>query len=154
MLNKKTGLLFSLIVIVMASQAQRYTIRGYVRDKRTGETLQGATVSIPTAEKMLNSNNYGFYSITLNKGTYKLICSFVGYNPFEEDILLDKDTALNILMEKTAVTAEEVVITARKKEDNIKSSQLGRISLSIGQIRSMPALMGEVDIIQIGRAHV
>lgn len=145
----KKYVLFTLMILMLTDvSAQRYTIRGYVRDQRTGETLQAATISVPSAGKMLNSNNYGFYSISLNKGNYRLICSFVGYMPFEREISLEADTLLNILLEKEAVTAEEVVITARKKEDILKSSQLGRISLSVNQIRSMPALLGEVDIIR------
>lgn len=128
--------------------AQRYTVRGYVRDAESGETLQGATVAVPSAEKILNSNTYGFFSFTLIPKKYRITCSYVGYLSYSVELDLRSDTILNIELQKSSVMAGEVVVTARKREDILKSAQMGKISLDIEQIRTLPALMGEVDIIR------
>lgn len=140
-------LLFSLAVSFNGI-SQRYTIRGFVRDKESGERLQGATIAIPEAEKVLNSNNYGFYSFTLQPGKYRVACSFVGYKGLSAEIELLSDTVLNIDLQKISKLSSEVIVTARKRDDILKSAQMGKISLGIEQIKSLPALMGEVDIIR------
>jgi len=136
------------VCIFNKATAQKFTIRGYVKDAESGETLQGASVGVPSQEKIINSNNFGFYSFTLLNGSYGIICSYVGFEPYFVEIKLDKDTLLNINLKRVLTLSDEVIITARKREDILKSAQMGKISLDIEQIKSMPALLGEIDVIR------
>ncbi len=132
-----------------SSSLKRHTISGYIRDKATGETLIGATISIKANAKGISSNQYGFYSITLEEGKYNLACTFVGYQAQSISIYLIDDTALNINLITGVSLSQEVVVTSKKRDNNIKTAQMGKISLPIEQIKSVPAFLGEVDLLKV-----
>jgi hypothetical protein len=143
-------LIFSLLILLCSIQnipAQNFTISGTVKDKSNGETAIGANVYIKELTKGNATNVYGFYSISAPKGNYTLVCSYLGYQTYEQQIALDKNQTLDIFLSPTAVTTEEVVINA-KAEENIKSTQMSTIQLDIQQIKKLPAFMGEVDILK------
>lgn len=149
---------FMLIFICSVSHAQnektvinksRHTITGYIRDMSTGETLIGATITLKGNTKGINSNAYGFYSITLEEGKYELVSSFVGYQIKSMAIELMKDTVININLISTGNLSQEVVVNARKRDNNVKAAQMGKISLPIEQIKSIPAFLGEVDLLKV-----
>ncbi len=131
------------------SQNKRITINGYVRDKATGESLIGATITVKGSSKGISSNRFGFYSLTLNEGAYTLVTSFVGYTPGQNDIDLKSDTTLNIDLQSGVSLSKEVIVTSRRRDNNIKTAQMGKISLPIDQIKSIPAFLGEVDLLKV-----
>lgn len=60
---------FSTIVFAQ----QRYSVSGTVKDKKNGELLLGVAVKVaedPTISVI--ANEYGFYSLSLPKGSYTL----------------------------------------------------------------------------------
>jgi len=61
------------------AQSSKSTLSGYLKDSLSGETIIGATISINGQGKGVNSNQYGFYSITLPHGEYELSITHVGY---------------------------------------------------------------------------
>ena len=68
------------IILQKAVQPARVTLSGFIKDARTGESLIGATVYIPSAETGIMTNNYGFYSISVPfADTVDLEVSYVGY---------------------------------------------------------------------------
>ncbi len=128
---------------------KRFTISGYIRDKSSGETLIGATLSIKTSSKGISSNQYGFYSITLEAGKYNLLCTSVGYKSQSISLELNMDSVMNIDMENGVALSQEVVVTAKKRDNNVKTAQMGKVSLQIEQIKSVPAFLGEVDLLKV-----
>ena len=88
-------LLSGLFICLLAGAQEKYTLSGYVKDSLSGETLIGASISVNGEGKGVNSNNYGFFSITLPKGEYGVIVSFVGYEPISGSIKLDQNTVFN-----------------------------------------------------------
>jgi hypothetical protein len=77
----RTRLTISILLLSISSliYAQKHTISGYITDRNTGETLIGATVGVTgqyTAGK--STNDYGFFSLNLPDGKYKLIVSYLG----------------------------------------------------------------------------
>lgn len=142
-------LFFQFITIGMqAQEKQKYTISGYVKDVASGEYAIGANVYIKELLKGGNTNQYGFYSITVEKGTYHLVVSFVGYQNFEKLIVLDKDIRLNVEMKMTAVDAKEVEVTAEKSDKNVSSTSMGAVKLEMEEIKKIPAFLGEVDVLK------
>jgi hypothetical protein len=134
---------------VSVSQAQvKYTLSGYAKDSLSGETLIGATLAIDGKGKGVNSNQYGFYSITLPEGKYTVTCSFIGYRGQQVNIQLVKSQSYNFLMPPDIAIGEEVVVSSKRRDANVKSAQMGKIDLSINQIKSVPVLLGEVDILK------
>lgn len=137
-----------MILASLFSVAQKkYTISGYAKDLQNGETLIGATITVKGNSKGITSNQYGFYSITLLDGNYELICSYAGYQPKITEVKLDADQSLNFdLITRSAL--QEVFITAKKTDGNVKNAQMGKFVLPIEQIKAIPAFLGEVDLLK------
>ena len=125
-----------------------YTISGFIKDSLNGETLIGATIAVKGKSKGISSNQYGFYSITLDEGNYTLICSFIGYQPKIIEIKLGLIQQLNFDVLPKINLSQEVVVTAKKRDANVKNAQMGKFTLPIEQIKSIPAFLGEVDLLK------
>ncbi|MES2702087.1 MAG: TonB-dependent receptor plug domain-containing protein [Bacteroidota bacterium] len=138
----------SLTCFFNASIAQHITISGYVSDKKSIERLTGAVVFIPQLTAGSSANTFGFYSITIPTGTdsIELRASYVGYGTFGMKIKPDQNIELNIELEETK-QLKEVVITAQKDALQQKT-QMSSIDLPIQTIKSLPAFMGEPDIMK------
>lgn len=140
---------FLLLLCSFASFAQtKYTISGYIKDSLNGETLIGATITVKGQSKGISSNQYGFFSITLNEGNYTLVCSYIGYREKVTDLSLDKDQRMNFLVLPKAYQFEEVVVSSKKRDANVKNAQMGKFNLPMEQIKSIPAFLGEVDLLK------
>jgi TonB dependent receptor/CarboxypepD_reg-like domain/TonB-dependent Receptor Plug Domain len=133
--------------VLLAAQI-KYTLSGYVRDTLNGETLIGATISVQGQSKGISSNQYGFYSITLLPGKYTLICSYVGYMPQAVEIDLKDNRQLNFDILHKSTTSQEVIVSSKRRDANVKNAQMGRFSLSQEQIKAVPAFLGEVDLLK------
>jgi hypothetical protein len=127
--------------------SQQYTLSGYVKDAKTGEFLIGATIFVDGESKGTSSNVYGFYSITLKAGESNVKYSYIGYNCNNKKINLTRDTRLNIDLKEAGDLLEEVIIDALS-DDNTTGTQMGKIDLSMDKIKTIPAFMGEVDVLK------
>ena len=112
----KTVLIFIFIFLSSVLCAQNFTLSGQVSDSKTGEDLVGATVFISGTTNGVAANSYGFYSLTLPKGSYTVIFKFLGYQEIEKVITLDKNTTLNIELNEKSKDMNEVVISAKAEE--------------------------------------
>ena len=127
----------------------KFTVNGTVRDKATGETLLGANVQF-IGQRGLGTitNSYGFYSVGAASGKYQLVVSFSGYQADTVDIILDKNITQQITLEKSTNTLQEVTVTTRKKSDNISRAIMGVQKLSIDEVKNIPVLFGEKDVLK------
>lgn len=133
---------------VIAGAQKKFTLSGYVKDSVSGETLIGCTISVAGLSKGINSNSYGFYSISLPQGTYSFICTHIGYIPQVKTVLLEQDIPFNFELAPKITTEQAIIISSRIRDANVKNAQMGRIDLSISQVKSIPAFLGEVDILK------
>ncbi len=131
-----------------AQDKPKYTLSGYVKDASTGEYSIGATIYLKELQKGGNTNVYGFYSVTVEKGTYHVVVSYVGYANFEQDITLDKDVRLNVDLKPVSINVKEVEITSERSDKNVSSTNMGTIKLDMAEIKKIPAFMGEVDVLK------
>jgi len=127
---------------------QRFTLNGYVRDSITGESISGVSIRVNGVEAATISNSYGFYSITLPSGSYEFAVSHVSYLAANFQLQLNKELSFNILLSPRNAGMQEVIIFSKKRDQHVRSSQTGRIDLSIQQIKKVPAIFGEVDILK------
>jgi hypothetical protein len=140
-------LVFSLLSFTLAAQ-NKFTLNGYIKDSSTGELIIGATISVVGQQKSVISNQYGFYSITLTEGEYDLSVAHVSYLTQFSHISLTSNSVVDFhLLSKTAAMTE-VVVYSKRKDANVKNAQMGRIDLSVTQIKNIPALFGEVDVLR------
>lgn len=129
--------------------AEKVTISGYVSDAKTRERLIGATVFIPALKIGTHTNNYGFYSITLEaqKEPSTIIASYLGYSQAKDTFLL----SVNMQHDFTLLASKElkqVVVKSSKTAPIQENTQMSSISIPIATIKKLPAFMGEVDILK------
>lgn len=140
------GLLF---ISNLLSAQEKFTISGYVRDSLSRETLIGATIQAKEQSKGVSSNQYGYYALTLPKGEYVLVTSFVGFFPIEKKINLQSDLVIDFPLLSKSSLSQEIVISSKKRDANIKNAQMGQIDLSMSRAKSVPVIFGEVDPLKI-----
>lgn len=126
----------------------RYTINGYVKDSLSGESIIGATITVDGQSKGVTSNQYGFYSLTLEEGEYSIAITHVSYLAKVLPVSLDKNVQFNFELIPRSAAINEVVVFSKRRDANVKNAQMGKIDLSIDQIKNIPAFMGEVDILK------
>ncbi|MFP5081897.1 TonB-dependent receptor [Pedobacter sp. JCM 36344] len=126
----------------------RFTISGTVSDEASGETLIGATVKLDgQIVTGITTNSYGFYSINIPSGTYKISVSFIGYKTLIQSIKIDKSGKFNFsLVGDNELT--EVVISSTKEDDNVSNPQMGLQKVNVREISNVPVLLGERDVLK------
>ncbi len=139
----------SMPVLAFAQVKPKYTVNGTIRDKQTGEILIGANIKIAKLAGLgAVSNAYGFYAISAEEGKYTLVVSFAGYVNDTISLNLTKNTELNIAIVQFKSQLEEVVVSTRKKNENITKAVMGVQKLSINEIKNVPVLFGEKDVLK------
>ncbi|TPE43739.1 TonB-dependent receptor [Pontibacter mangrovi] len=140
---------FFLLCFASAAFAQqRHTISGYVRDADTGENLIGAAVYDLRSGKGTSTNSYGFYSLSLSAGdSVALVASYVGYGRQAFPLQLSQDVShIFTLSPSNSLATVEVVATKQEKIE--ETTRMSTISVPIEQLKAVPALLGEVDVIK------
>ncbi len=140
--------LLALLTVNVVFAQNKFTLSGYVKDSLTGETLIGASLQINGKGKGVNSNAYGFYSITLDEAVYEITCSFVGYRNEQVTLKLNNSQSFNFLLTPKTTSSEEVVVYAKRRDENVKNAQMGKFDLSVSKVKALPVLMGEVDLLK------
>lgn len=124
------------------------TISGTISDASNGELLIGATVYVEPGGKGAASNNYGYYSLRLERGWHKIRYSYVGYEHSVIEFQLDRDTSIYIELRPAQRSLTEVVVTGEARHDHIKRAQMSLARLENKTIRQIPSFMGETDLIK------
>lgn len=127
---------------------EKCTISGYIKDKKNGEYLPGASVYIPNKNIGTISNSYGYYSLTLPKGNYKLAFSYIGYNIKNVDVTLDVNKSFETFLESNEIALAEIEVKASDVTSNFNKQTPGALNINPAIIRKKPAPMGEPEIIK------
>jgi len=143
----KNSFLFFIFFSLM-SFSQNVSLSGYLEDLETGESLIGANVLIKELNIGCSTNNYGFFSLTIPKGEYTIICSYIGYDNINRKIIINKDKSEKFKLSPSSFQIDEVTISTKKEDYNIKSSDLGNVELEVKKLEKLPVLMGEKDILK------
>ncbi len=147
-MQKKIMLLFLFLTTTISFSQEKFTLSGIISDLRNNETLIGVNLFIPEIKAGIVTNEYGFYSITIPKGTYSIQISYVGYETKEEIISLTQNIKKNIELNETGQQLEEVIINTEKTTVNIRKPEMSVNRFSTATIKKIPVVLGEVDIIR------
>jgi hypothetical protein len=145
------SLILFLCLFSQAFAQQKFTISGTIRDASTGETLIGATVKIQNTTQSFgtSSNSYGFYSLSGNSGDYDVTVSYTGYKSFTKKISLTAALKLNVELGTGQGDLNEVVISSKnRKNENVRSPQMGLDKLDMKSLDNLPVLFGEKDVLK------
>jgi len=151
-LDMKKLLILLFISFAALLQAQKSAIvSGVLRDAQNGETLIGATVQAVGLDRGNVSNEYGFYSLSLPSGndSITLRFSYIGYETIIAKIKPNGATKLNLSLNQIGSQIQEVIIQANALEEKVKSTEMSVTTISTREIKAVPALFGETDIIKI-----
>ena len=136
-----------LFCLNLTTAQEKFTLSGTIYDSSNNETLIGVNIAIKSMKANAISNEYGFYSITLPKGTYAITISTLGFQTFEAVINLDKNLKNNFNIIPSEEVLEEVVIS-EKTRTNTRKAEMSVNKLSIATIKKMPVVLGEVDVLK------
>ena len=124
-----------------------FTLNGYVEDASSKEKLISSIIYDIGSKQGVITNTYGFYSLTLPRGDKILTISFVGYETQQLKINLKRDTTINFLL-KTAAELETFEVNAKRQDRIEEQVQMSKITVPIAQIKKIPMLLGEVDVLK------
>jgi hypothetical protein len=131
-----------------ASAQQRFTLSGYLRDETSGEALMFANIYPEGLKTGVTTNEYGFFSITLPEGNYKLVFSYIGYQTIKKEILLNKDLYQNISLSPQETRIAEITVMSEPKTDFVRQNEIGAVRLNVRELSVIPVLFGEQDILK------
>lgn len=146
-MKKNLTLLLLILLNFISFGQEKFTISGIISDKKSSETLIGASIILEGTNYSTISNEYGFYSLTIPKGDYQIAISYVGYQLVEQSISLSNNIKQNFSLSETGEQLDEVIITEKTKT-NIRKPEMSVHKLSIATIKQMPVVLGEVDVIK------
>ena len=129
----------------VALPAQKYTISGYLTDAETGEKLIAANVFELRSAQGAVTNNYGFFSLTLPADSVYLQASYIGYENRTVALNLTQDIPLDFSL-SSSLTLDVVTVTAEQALE--ENSQMSQVEVPVEQIKKLPALLGEVDVLK------
>ncbi len=138
-------------LILSLSYSQKFTLSGSIKDATNGEDLYGAVIKVKELSNVgTTTNAYGFYSLSLEKGTYTIIYRSTGFETQEFQIVLTENIEKNIELNipEDIQQIEEVQVNAAKENDNITSSEMNVTRFDPKSIETVPVLFGEKDIMK------
>lgn len=142
-----TLLLLFLFVTTTVLAQKKVTLSGYIRDAQSGESLISANVYIKELNLAVQTNTYGFYSVSMPQGSYTVLYNYTGYANIEEPMQMIESRTYNAEL-RSITTFEEVEVKAKKEQDNVQSTDMGTVALSVNDIKKLPVVFGEVDILK------
>ncbi len=141
-------LLFILLFSLNIYSQEKITLSGTVYDKNSNETLIGVTIYLPEVGSGTMTNEYGFYSITVPKGNYKVQVSYLGYSTILQTLDLSSKTTKDYKLVEESESLEEVIIETNVEKLNVRTPQMSVNSLSASTIKQIPVVLGEADVLK------
>ena len=142
------GIAASLFLSAAQAAAQKCTVSGYLTDAGSGESLISAALVERTSGLGAVSNNYGYYTLTLPAGDVSLEYSYIGYESVTMSLRLVRDTVIHIALKPSAEFLQGASVTASRSEIGVRGTQMSAIEIPVHQIKHVPALAGEVDVVK------
>ena len=127
---------------------QEATLSGRVIDAETGEYILGATVILEGQPLGTSSNTYGFYSLTLPTGQRRLSWSFIGYMTETREVMLNGNQTLDVELKPNVIAVAAAEVEAERSA-HTESTDMGKANVGVETIKSLPALLGEVDVLKV-----
>ncbi|MBT0810905.1 TonB-dependent receptor [Litoribacter ruber] len=122
-------------------------VSGYVEDKGSGEKLFGATILIEGTGRGAHTNFYGFFSLNLPDSTAILRVSHVGYKTQTVNLDMAASRKLTVGLQPLD-DLDEVVVEENKELSFERQVQLSSINMPARQLKQLPAVGGEIDLIR------
>ena len=124
------------------------TLAGYIKDSKNGEPLLGALIYIEDPRIGVATDGFGYYALSIPKGKHDLLLKCIGYKDTKRPIILYEDGKLDIELAEEIIPLKEVIIES-EKDINIAGMQMGLDKLDAQEMKKVPPILGEVDVLRI-----
>lgn len=141
-------LLFHIHLSLCSKKTKNYTVSGYIKESKSKEYLPMVSIYLENGNTGTTTNDYGFYSLTLSPGKYNLVVSYVGFETKTFSLELSENKSLNFDLVPTNNELNEVVVNSNKAIKKSHITQMSRISLNPEDVKTLPTLLGEKDVIK------
>ncbi|WP_340110766.1 carboxypeptidase-like regulatory domain-containing protein [Maribellus mangrovi] len=121
-------------------------VSGVVLDGKTGDPLPGAVIYEPKLEKGASTNSSGKFTLELPAGEHILQISYMGFQEYEQKIRIIESGEAEFDLFEESHNLEEVTVVA--DEFNSSRTQTSLVQMTAKEIKNLPLLMGERDIIK------
>jgi hypothetical protein len=146
---KKQILFFYLIFHSFLGYSQdKVTLSGTVIDSNNNESLIGVVIEIPVLKISTITNEYGFYSLTIPKGTYSVVINTIGYETKIVEISIQENRKLTFDIKADAKELDAVIVNKNPYRTIISKPEMSVNKIAISTIKKMPAILGEIDILK------
>ncbi|WP_070137828.1 TonB-dependent receptor [Crocinitomix algicola] len=146
---KKINLLTLLVVFSMFAFGQDVTLSGTLKDGESGEDIIGGRIEVAELPGVgAITNTYGFYSLSVPKGTYTFTFKSLGFQSQTVKLEMNDDKTYDLELEVEGKVFDAVEVTGEKLDENIKSAEMGIDKISIKDVDNIPVLFGEKDILK------
>ncbi len=123
-------------------------ITGVIKDAQTEEPIIGATVFFAEINSGSATDFDGNFEADVPVGEYEVTVQYIGYEDVRKKIEIYSDGELSFDMFKAAINLEEVVVRAQAADANVENVQIGVTRLEVKDIKKLPALFGEADVVR------
>jgi outer membrane receptor for ferrienterochelin and colicin len=145
---KRYFFLFSLIMLSISLFGNRYTISGLIKDANNGESLPSSNIFETHRQLGVNSNTFGYYSITISGGDASIEVSYLGYVTQTFSFVLSNDTVINVLLSPHSEQLDEVAVIGNR-QNKVLSTQMSMIDMPMEKFQRVPVIMGEADVLKV-----
>ena len=114
---KKTTIFLFLFVSILTN-AQKVTVSGKIVDKNQ-EILTGASVFVKETNQGISTDLNGNFKFKLNKGSFTIQVSYIGFKTIEQNVYLDKDKVFTIILYEDDNVLDEVLVSAVRATSSI-----------------------------------
>lgn len=136
------------IVIDEYSQSEEMiTISGYLTDGQSGESLIATNVFLYDKSAGTTTNEYGFYSLTVPKGTQRIYYSYLGYDVDIKEISLTRDTTISVEMKPSALLNEVLIL--ENSTIKIEETAASIVEIPLDRLNGIVSVAGESDIMRV-----
>lgn len=141
-------ILFLILLIPTTGFSQNFTLSGVVKDSVSGELLPGASVYTKGQKYGAMTDFDGKYELSLPAGTYEIEVYFYGYNTLNKTVKITGNQSLDFPVSSATEQLEAIVLKGERSNENVQDTKVSTIELNIEEVKKLPALFGEVDIIK------
>ena len=132
------------------AREQRSAVSGFITDADDGTPVIGATFLVTQSGVGTATNESGFYSIQLKKGTYTVEVSSLNHELKKFELTVLSSGKLDLALASKAFMLNSVVVRS-DRYNNVSGSQMGFENLAIKDVKSIPMVLGEGDVLKVAQ---
>lgn len=132
----------------MAPRGQKLTLTGHLKAGKSAEEVVGAQVMVESLGIGTVTDMQGNYKLSLPAGKYEITFKAIGLETLKKVVQLNGNGNLDVEMFEKDLVLHEVRVEAQRSDANVSGTQMGLNKLSIKEIKKMPALLGETDVVK------